>query len=105
MLKKILVVLIALVVFEACSDGAKKAPAAGAENTETGIMNADSTATDVHDLYKEVKFDSNKDLICGMPISAGVSDTAHYKEKVYGFCSKECKDEFVKNPAAYIAAK
>lgn len=105
MFRKMLIAAVAMVVFEACSEGEKKAPATGTESTETVIMNADSTATDVHDLYKEVKFDSNKDLICGMPISAGVSDTAHYKEKVYGFCSKECKDEFVKNPAAYIAAK
>lgn len=55
--------------------------------------------------YKEVVFDSKKDLVCGMPTSAGISDTLHYKDKVYGFCSKECKDEFVKNPAAYLASK
>lgn len=100
-----LVAAVALFVLESCSQAEKKAPDAGVERTETVIMNADSAATDVHDLYKEVKFDSNKDFICGMPTSAGVSDTAHYKEKVYGFCSKECKDEFLKNPASYIAAK
>lgn len=55
--------------------------------------------------FKDVVFDSQKDFVCGMPISAGVSDTAHYKEKVYGFCSKECKDEFAKNPASFVAQK
>jgi len=41
---------------------------------------------------------------CGMPVTAGVSDTAHYKNKVIGFCSGECKAEFSKNPEANIAA-
>ncbi|MDD2791694.1 MAG: YHS domain-containing protein [Sediminibacterium sp.] len=105
MVKKMLVAAVALVVLESCSQGEKKASDTSVESKETVIMNADSTATDVHDLYKEVKFDSDKDFICGMPISAGVSDTAHYQKKVYGFCSKECKDEFLKNPASYVAAK
>jgi YHS domain-containing protein len=39
-----------------------------------------------------------------MPTTAGVSDTAHYDGKVLGFCAKECKDEFLKNPKASIAA-
>ena len=37
-----------------------------------------------------------------MPVKAGVSDTAHYKGKVFGFCAKECKEEFLKNPASYL---
>ncbi len=41
--------------------------------------------------YKDVKLDNTKDLFCGMALKAGVGDTAHYKGKVYGFCSKECK--------------
>ncbi len=53
--------------------------------------------------FSKVQFASNKDLSCGMPLRAGIKDTAHYKGKVYGFCSKECKDEFKKNPEAYIA--
>ncbi len=55
--------------------------------------------------YKDFVFDAKKDLVCGMPNSAGISDTLHYKDKVYGFCSKECKDEFVKTPAAYLVVK
>jgi len=45
--------------------------------------------------------DNKKDPACGMPVSAGISDTLHVKEKVYGFCSKECKELYVKNPASY----
>jgi YHS domain-containing protein len=39
-----------------------------------------------------------------MPVTAGISDTAHYDNKVLGFCSAGCKEEFLKNPKANIAA-
>jgi YHS domain-containing protein len=48
--------------------------------------------------------DNKKDPTCGMPVTAGISDTAHYENKVLGFCSPECKNEFVKNPKASLAA-
>ena len=77
-------------------------------NTETSGEaghNHDTTATvEKADPYKDVVFDNPKDVVCGMPISAGVSDTAHYNSKVYGFCAKECKDEFLKDPESYLAA-
>ncbi len=38
---------------------------------------------------------SQKDTTCGMPLSAGLADTVMYNNKVYGFCSKECKEDFV----------
>jgi YHS domain-containing protein len=80
------------------------------QNTKVEAANEKSIIIDSSSLldknpYKDLVFDDKKDLVCGMPTSAGVSDTLHYKDKVYGFCSKECKDEFVKNPAAYLAAK
>ncbi len=53
--------------------------------------------------FKNIKFDNTKDFYCGMPLTAGVGDTAHYNGKVYGFCSAGCKDEFKKHPASYVA--
>ncbi len=50
-------------------------------------------------------FASKKDLVCGMPVSAGIHDTAQYKGKIYGFCAAECKAEFVKDPGSYLSAK
>ena len=38
--------------------------------------------------------DNTKDSTCGMPLTAGIEDTLHYKGKVLGFCSTECKNEF-----------
>lgn len=55
--------------------------------------------------FKNLQFDSPEDLSCGMPLTAGVGDTAHYKGKVYGFCSTECKNEFKRDPESYIAKK
>jgi YHS domain-containing protein len=47
--------------------------------------------------------DYKKDPACGMPLTAGLEDTSRYKGKLYGFCSKECKEEFLKNPDGYSA--
>lgn len=43
-----------------------------------------------------------KDPICGMSADDTRKDTVHYKGKVYAFCSKHCKEEFVKNPEAHL---
>lgn len=49
---------------------------------------------------------TNKDYVCGMTVEAGqIADTAHYESKIYGFCSKECKAEFMKNPQSYLTQK
>jgi YHS domain-containing protein len=48
--------------------------------------------------------DNKKDPNCGMPVTAGIMDTVHYKGKVYGFCSDECRDAFLKNPVAMVKA-
>ena len=39
-------------------------------------------------VFKNMKFDNAKDFVCGMPIKAGIADTAHYNGKLYGFCFK-----------------
>ncbi|HXB28566.1 MAG TPA: YHS domain-containing protein [Puia sp.] len=41
---------------------------------------------------------NKKDPSCGMPLTAGIEDTVHYNGKVYGFCSDECKQIFLKDP-------
>jgi YHS domain-containing protein len=52
---------------------------------------------------KGLTFAYQKDPACGMPLKAGLEDTASYKGKLYGFCSKECKAEFLKSPDSYLA--
>lgn len=49
---------------------------------------------------------TNKDFVCGMPLEeGGVADTASFENKLYGFCSSECKAEFQKAPQTYLAQK
>jgi YHS domain-containing protein len=67
-------------------------------------METVAAAKDSLNLSK-LAFAAKKDLSCGMPTSAGVSDTVTYKGKLYGFCSKECKEDFLKDPEAHLAAK
>jgi putative intracellular protease/amidase/YHS domain-containing protein len=52
--------------------------------------------------FKNMKFDNTKDPVCGMPIKAGISDTAQYQGKLYAFCSDGCKKEYLKNPKGYV---
>ncbi|MBL0145249.1 MAG: YHS domain-containing protein [Chitinophagaceae bacterium] len=77
------------------------------EQKPTPVVDVKPTPMEVKEdsAFKNVVFDAKKDLVCQMPVTAGVSDTAHYKGKVYGFCAKECKDEFLKDPQQYLTAK
>jgi len=60
---------------------------------KSDITNMDSKAEKKD--FSHVQFAMDKDSICGMPLSAGVSDTAMVDGKVYGFCSPECKEAFL----------
>jgi len=78
-------------------------------NSASSVTNSDTMAAMTTDTASEKTYDvkildNKKDPTCGMPVTAGVSDTAHYKNKVIGFCATECKAEFLKNPEANIAA-
>ena len=55
--------------------------------------------------FKNIKVDNTNDLVCGMALTAGIGDTAHYNGKVYGFCSTGCKVKFVGKPTDYVAAQ
>jgi YHS domain-containing protein len=48
----------------------------------------------------------NMDHVCGMTVQTGsIADTTTYNGKVYGFCSTECKEAFVKEPQTYLTQK
>ena len=68
-------------------------------DSASNVAAADSAAT-----YDISLVQNKKDPTCGMPVTAGISDTAHYENKVLGFCSTGCKEEFLKNPKANMAA-
>ena len=76
-------------------------------STQTEKPAKDSTAamrTDSSTVLNHLLVDNKKDPACGMPVTAGISDTAHYKNHVLGFCSKECKDVFEKSPELLLAS-
>ena len=97
-MKKILSIIIIAAAF-GCNQ-----PSTGKTEKKTEAMTPAKNESVNSDLAK-LEFASTKDLSCGMPISAGLSDTASYKGKLYGFCSAACKEDFLKDPEAHLAAK
>ena len=47
---------------------------------------------------------ASTDLNCGMKFTSAedVKDTMTYNGKLYGFCSKECKESFAADPKKFI---
>ena len=76
----------------------------GTTKTKEPVKDTLAMQKDSVNVFEHLLVDNKKDPSCGMPVTAGITDTAHYKDKVLGFCSKECKDAFLKNPEANIAA-
>ncbi|HSN09487.1 MAG TPA: YHS domain-containing protein [Hanamia sp.] len=91
------IVLLSLIL-AACANHSNKEKAVTKAKTEEQM-------TMPKNKYPGVEFAVNKDLSCGMPLSAGVEDTAHYNGKIYGFCSTECKDSFLLDPQKYLVKK
>ena len=89
-------VVILLTILFSCKSGTPEA-----NNLTKDSITVSKNTTN---LFEHMLVDNRKDPSCGMPVTAGISDTAHYKNKVLGFCSKECKEDFLKNPEVFIAA-
>ena len=89
--------------------GASIFTACGVQQTEQSEVKKDTATSMSADTSTTITFatslvDNKKDPTCGMPVTAGISDTAHYDGHVLGFCSSECKNEFLKNPKAGLGS-
>ncbi len=87
------------ILLTACGDSQTQAKETAKDTS--AVMSSEALASKIYDVSLVV---NKKDPTCGMPVTAGISDTAHYNNLVLGFCSTECKNEFLKNPKASIAA-
>ncbi|NNV56334.1 YHS domain-containing protein [Limnovirga soli] len=99
MKKTVITLALCTIVLFACNQSADKT---AATKDTTAMTTVDTT---VSNNLSSLTLAADKDKVCGMPISAGLGDTSLYKGAIYGFCSKECKDEFLKNPDGYLAQK
>jgi YHS domain-containing protein len=100
-----LIVITFSIVLMACGSESSSNPAT-VDSTGNIAMDSSANAASEDSVisYDISLVDNKKDPTCGMPMTAGISDTAHYDNKVLGFCSAGCKEEFLKNPKANIAA-
>lgn len=90
-IKLLVLTLLTVICFAACNNNAQN------KNVQVTTPQTDSIK------YTVAMVDNAKDPTCGMPTTAGLEDTAHYNNKVIGFCSKECKDDFFKNATKNFA--
>ena len=98
-MKKIIWIVSIVTSLTACGNNNQETnQAAPQENT------SDMGTANEHQ-YTPAMVTNKTDLICGMPTTAGISDTAHYKGDAYGFCSAERKAEFQIDPSKYITKK
>ncbi len=69
------------------------------KNTKAEIAKRDTTTNKQFikpaNKFAGIQMASKKDTSCGMPLSAGLEDTVQLNGKIYGFCSPECKQDFV----------
>ena len=97
--KNLISFLILIVIAAACNNDKPKDNTTDKKDT---VLSAAPKADPVK--FTIAMVDNAKDPSCGMPVSAGIDDTLHYNNKTLGFCSKECKDDFVKNATKAFAA-
>lgn len=89
------VILSGGLVFASCNNQSKEN---NVTKSDTPVANVDTAK------FTSAMVDNKRDPSCGMPVSADIEDTVHYKGKVLGFCSKDCKDDFLKDPEKNITA-
>ncbi|MEO8765359.1 MAG: hypothetical protein ABI416_13765 [Ginsengibacter sp.] len=95
-----IVTVVFLVLFAgiqiSCNSGDQSNNAADKVAASTTV----DTAKTPENSFRYIHFTSKMDTSCGMPLTAGIADTLHLGDKIYGFCSEECKDDFAKKLVA-----
>ena len=87
--------IIGLFIILGCSSGDKTEMEPVAEEQMAVEQTIDITAD---------MLTTNMDLTCGMDMTKHtITDTAIYKDQLYGFCNSHCKEKFLEDPEAAIA--
>jgi YHS domain-containing protein len=92
------------IILSSCNSGTETKNVSNSPATAMPAVSKDSSVP-AQIILKESDLADKKDLVCGMPAFRYLGDTANYNGKIYGFCSKDCKDEFLKDPASYLVKK
>lgn len=106
-MNRITIVLIAVtaISFAGCknnsgnNNSANTTAAANANAQAT--VSPETTDSIRHAQLNKLNIANENDPACGMPLLRGFDDTATYKGKLIGFCSKDCRDSFMRKPEAF----
>lgn len=98
--------ILATAILFSCNEAKKEEnkPAENATISPAPIQTPEAEKKDsvVKINIKESDLASKQDPVCGMPAFKYMEDTTVYNGKIYAFCSKECKADFMKNPGEYV---
>lgn len=96
-MKKIILVSLTTILMAACGEKTST-------KSEPSMKDEHAAATPKEEApLAAVKFDFDRDPVCGMPTSGGMGDSSRYNGKLYGFCCSGCKEDFVADPAGILA--
>ena len=94
MVKGVISFMLAVLLVSCTGSSTKAGLDAGSDKTSTGSIRIGSQEIIDTTRFSNISFASDIDTTCGMPLSAGITDTMLYHGKIYGFCSPGCKQEF-----------
>ena len=90
-MKHIYSIVLGLLIFSSCKDQTIQTEVSTTPREDTMTIQENAQQTK----YTPEMVVNKNDMTCGMPVTAGISDTCHLNGKAYGFCSAECKAEFL----------
>ena len=93
-MRRVLISFILVIILVSCSNNSPSENMPMDRSTKSTY----STAASRHGAANSFKLSSihlavDIDTTCGMPLSAGITDTMSHQGKIYGFCSPGCKQE------------
>lgn len=101
-MKKILTLAFVVGSLFACNNAANEEAKMKEEQRKSdSIVNAKKEEEKAKEIdATNLKFVQDTDPVCDMSIKDGVTDTAMINGKLYGFCSHDCKESYVKDNSA-----
>lgn len=102
-MKKITIALVAVTAigFASCKNNSSSNTNNNTNASAQATVSPETADSIRHAQLNKLAIVNESDPACGMPLLRGFDDTATYKGQLIGFCSKDCRDSFMRKPEAF----